>query len=78
MKIYTIAGHEYEVRVHFLGGGLNWHERSALQSVGVRRATGNYVSGTLFSTLFSSIPPFPSQPFLIEGVLRSKNLFSES
>ena len=57
-----------------------WHERSALQSVAVRRSTGNDVSGPLFSPLFSI--PFsifsPSRPFFIEGVLRSKSLFSES
>ena len=35
----------------------SWHERSALQSVAVRRSTGNDVSGPLFSSLFS-IPFF--------------------
>ena len=50
------------------------------------RSTGNDVSGHykrhyFFSIFFfsSSIFPFsPSRPFLIEGVLGSKNLFSES
>ena len=64
-----------------------WHKRLALQSVAVRRSTGNYVSGPLFSQLFfqfSIFSPFfssifsPSRPFLIEGVLGSKNLFSKS
>ena len=57
-----------------------WHERSALQSVGVRRSTGNDVSGQLFSPLFSifffSIFSL-SRPFLIEGVFGSKKLVSE-
>ena len=49
-----------------------WHERSALQSVVVRRWTGNDVSGPLFSSLFSFLffLFFPlSSTFLIEGVL---------
>ena len=61
-----------------------WHERSALQSVAVRRSTGNDVSGhyfrhyfLLFFFHFFFFSP-PSRPFLIEGVLVSKNLFSES
>ena len=48
----------------------NWHERSALQSVGVRRSTGNDVSGPLFLPLFSF---FFSIPF--HFILR-RNLFS--
>ena len=59
-----------------------WHERSALQSVAVRRSTGNDVSGPLFSPLFIShffpIQFSPSRTFLIEGVLGSKNLFGKS
>ena len=58
----------------------NWHERSALQSVAVRRSTGNDVSGHYFhhSFLFISFFSPPSSPFLIEGVLGSKNLYSKS
>ena len=45
-----------------------------------RRSTGNAVSGHYFHHYF--FPPVfffsPSSPFLIEGVLGSKNLFSES
>ena len=57
-----------------------WHELSALQSVTVRRSTGNNTSGPLFSPLFSIFSTFfsSSQPFLIEEVLGSKNLVSES
>ena len=60
---------------------------AALQSVAVRRLTGNDVSGPLFSPLFIFFPFFfhffhffhsPSRPFLIEGVLGSKNLFGKS
>ena len=51
-------------------------------AVGVRRLTaGNDVVATIFIRLFFFFPPFlfsPSRPFLIEGVLGSKNLFSES
>ena len=47
-------------------------------SVGV---VGNDASAPLFSQLFFTIFHFPifslSQPFLVEGVIRSKNLFSE-
>ena len=39
------------------------------------RSTGNDVSGHYFHYYFLSSP---SSPFLIEGVLGSKNLFSES
>ena len=64
----------------------NWHEQSVLQSVAVRRSTGN-VSGHYFLHYFfilffsPGLPPLfpvsPSSPFLIEGVLGSKNLFSQ-
>ena len=45
-----------------------------------RRSTGNDVSGQYFHHYFLLLFPFfsPSSPFLIEGVLGSKNLFSES
>ena len=54
-----------------------------------RRLTGNDVSGHYFHHYFLFFPVFffffsrfffspPSSPFLIEGVLGSKNLFSES
>ena len=48
-----------------------WHERSALV------ATKNIF---IFFSFFSFFSRFfsPSSPFLIEGVLGSKNLFSES
>ena len=57
-----------------------------MQSVAVRRSTGNDVSGHyfhhyfLFFLLFFSFFLFfsPSSIFLIEGVLGSKNLFSKS
>ena len=62
-----------------------WHKGSALQTVCVRRLTGNNVSGHYFCRylfIFSPLFPVfflpPSQPFLIEGELGSKNLFSES
>ena len=61
-----------------------WHEQSALQSVTVKRSTGNNDSGPLFSSLFFSIffpfSPFfhsPSQPFLKEGVLGSKTCLAK-
>ena len=51
-------------------------------AVCVRRSTaGNDVVATIFIRLFFFPPVFflsPSRPFLIEGVLGSKNLFSES
>ena len=55
---------------------------AALQSVAVRRLTGNNVVATIsaiifFFSLFFHFSP-PSRPFLIEGGLGSKNLFSES
>ena len=60
---------------------------AALQSVAVRRLTGNDVSGPIFSPLFIFSHFFlhffhlfhsPSRPFLIEGVLGSKILSSKS
>ena len=57
---------------------LFWHERSALQLVGV--AVGRLAT-TLVATIFIICFPFfspPSSPFLIEGVLGSKNLFGKS
>ena len=57
-----------------------WRERVAFQ----RSTAGNDVVATIFIRLFFFIFPLffpffpPSQPFLIEGVLGSKNLFSES
>ena len=68
----------------YMWSTIYWHERSALQSITVRRSTGNDNSGLLFSPLFFFHFFFqfffhsPSQPFLIEGVLGSKNLFSKS
>ena len=68
----------------FLGGGLDkWHERAAFQRSAFGRSTaGNDVVATIFIRIFFSFfSPFffsPSRPFLIEGVLGSKNLFSES
>ena len=55
---------------------LYWHEWSALQSVAVRRSTGNDVRSTISTVnliffLLSSL-------ILIEEVLGSKDLFSES
>ena len=63
------------------GVGPNWNKWSAFQSVAVRRATGNDVSGHYFRryflfSFFSFSPP--SRPFLIERVLGSKNLFHKS
>ena len=43
----------------------NWHERSALQSVAVRRSTGNDVSGPLFSPLFIFFSHFPFFSFFL-------------
>ena len=59
-----------------------WRERAAFQQSAFGRSTaGNDVVATIFIRIFSCFfsPPFPpSRPFLIEGVLGSKNLFSES
>ena len=57
-----------------------WHERAAFQRSAFGRSTaGNDVVATIFIRLFIFFSPFPpSQPFLIEGVVGSKNLFSES
>ena len=63
-----------------------WYERSALQSVTIRLATTLVATKNVFIFFFSPVF-FPlffpfffslSSPFLIEGVLGSKNLFSES
>ena len=53
---------------------------AALQSVAVRRSTGNDVVATISAVIFFfSFSLFsPSRPFLIDGVLGSKNLFSKS
>ena len=63
----------------------NWRERAAFQRSAFGRSTaGNDVVATIFIRIFFFFfPPFffrfsPSRPFLIEGVLGSKNLFSES
>ena len=56
-----------------------WHERSAFG----RSAAGNDIVATISISLFFFPPVFfpffpPSRHFFIEGVLGSKNLFSES
>ena len=51
----------FTVSAQFLGPWVDWlkigfwHERSALQSVAIRRSTGNDMSGPLFSFL-GSVP----------------------
>ena len=52
---------------------------AALQSVAIRRSTDNDVVATISAVIFFSFFHFfsPSRPFLIEGVLGSKTLFSE-
>ena len=59
-----------------------WHERSALQSVAVRRSTGNDVSGLLFSPLFIFpifFPiPFSAATFSHRRSAQIKKLFSKS
>ena len=61
-----------------------WRMRAAFQRTAFGRSTaGNDVVATIFIRLFFFSPRifsrFPlSRPFLIEGVLGSKNLFSES
>ena len=56
---------------------LNWHERVVFQRSAFGRSTaGNDVAATILISLFLRSPPL--LPFLIEGVLGSKNLFSES
>ena len=62
-----------------------WRARAAFQWLAFGRPTaGNDVVATIFIRLFlffffPFFPFFsPSRPFLIEGVLGSKNLFSES
>ena len=74
------------INIHVLVLGLltmglvpNWHERSAFQSVAVQAVDWHDNSGPLFSLFFSTTTSSsPPQPFLIEGVLRSENLFNES
>ena len=68
----------------------NWHDCAVFQRSAFRRSTaGNDIVVTIFISLFPffSLPPLPffspflsplSRPFLIEWVLGSKNLFSES
>ena len=60
----------------------NWHERAVFQQSAFGRSTaGNVVVATIFIIRFFFFSVFfspPSRPFLIEGVLGSKNLFSES
>ena len=53
-----------------------WRERAAFG----RSTAGNDVVATIFISLFLFFLFFspPSRPFLIDGVLGSKNLFSES
>merc|ERR1712013_771128 len=57
-----------------------WRERAAFQRSAFGRSTaGNDVVATIFIRLFPFFFRFsPSRPFLIEGLLGSKNLFSES
>ena len=60
-----------------------WHEPAAFQRSAFGRSTaGNDVVATIFISffvVFFSLFFFPpARPFLIEGVLGSKNLFSES
>ena len=52
-----------------------WHECAVFQSVGIYAVDLVAITANIFI-----IPPLPptSRPFLIEGVLGSKNLFSES
>ena len=75
----VVGGDYYDLGTVDHRTNLNWHERSAL---GGRLATTLVaaISAVIlflfyfYSVFFSS----PSSPFLIEGVLGSKNLFSES
>ena len=61
-----------------------WHERSAVQSVGVRAVDGNGVGGhykrhNFFSSSILHLLFSPSQPFLKEGGLGSKQkIFSKT
>ena len=77
----SLTGHIYK---HFIIFVLKryWHERAAFQrSVFGQSTAGNDVVATKnnsFSFLFFSFFFSPSSTFLIEGVLGSKNLFSES
>ena len=60
----------------------NWREHAVFQRSAFGGSTaGNDVVATIFIRLFLFFPRFffpPSQPFLIERVLGSKNLFSKS
>ena len=51
---------------------------AALQLVAVSRSTGNDVVAAISAVIFFHFSFSPSRPFLIDGVLGSKNLFSES
>ena len=57
--------------------GANWRERAAFQWSAFGRSTAGNDVVALFSSVFPRFSP-PSRSFLIEGVLGSKNLFSES
>ena len=81
-----------DVRLRLISFEKNyWRERASFQRSAFGRSTaGNDVVATIFIHIFFSFfPPFffpffsrfffsQSRPFLIEGVLGSKNLFSES
>ena len=79
-------GKELQLFIIQVQGGhlllLNWRERAAFQRSAFGRSTAGYdVVATIFIRLFFFPPVFPvppSRPFLIEGVLGSKNLFSKS
>ena len=56
-----------------------WHERAVLQRSAFGQWTaGNEVVANILISLFSTFLHSSLLPFLIEGVLGSKNLFSES
>ena len=59
--------------------GIFWRERAAFQRLAFGQSTaGNDVVATIFIIPFFFSPFPPSRPFLIGGVLGSKNLFSKS